>query len=224
MESINIVVATPSSGQTRFIYALSLARLVAYYAQVRLLPEVKTQQMDFLGLEGSGISSNREWLVREALKKEDVTHILFIDDDMGFNMDTLHKLVQKRQPIVGCNYRIRVPPGNFTAVSLKGERVETNKEKSGLEEVFYCGFGFCLIERKVFEAIEEPRFMIKYFNNEQYYSTEDSPFFEKAREKGFPCYIDHDASKLILHQGIVNYTWDGDYSKLIKDSGDNNGK
>jgi hypothetical protein len=225
MDSVNIVVATPSSGQTRFIYAMSLARMVAYFAQVKSLPEIKTQQMDFIGLEGSGISANREWLVREALKKEDMTHILFIDDDMGFNPQTLNILISRRQPIVGCNYRIRVPPGDFTAVSLDGSsRVPTNKDKGGLEEVYYSGFGFCLIERKVFEAIDEPRFMIKYFEDQKYYSTEDSPFFEKAKEKGFPCYIDHDASKHVWHQGIVNYSWNNDYSNLGQGFGGKDGK
>ena len=73
-------------------------------------------------------------------------------------------------------------------------------------------FGFALLERRVFEAVEKPMFMIEYCKETGVYTTEDHPFFRKAREAGFPCYVDHDASKLIWHVGYNNYVWNQDYT------------
>lgn len=213
-KGVGIVVCTPSTGQVRTAYAVSLARMTAYFAQVRIFPEIEKQSLDFLLLEGSGISSGRETLVRQALAKEAMTHVLFIDEDMGFDVSALHIMARRRQPIVACNYRMRVPPADFTALKIDIEkgRVQTTQETTGLEEAYYAGFGFALIERRVLETIERPQFMLEYCKQNHVYTTEDHPFYRKAREAGFPCYIDHDASKLIWHVGNMNYVWDQDYT------------
>lgn len=215
---MKVVVATPSTGQCKSVFAFSLARMVTYFAQVRVYPEIEEQYMDFDSVEGSGIGSNRDYLVERALQKDGMTHLLFIDEDMQFSPNLLHGLARWRQPIVGCNYRMRVPPAEFTAVSLdRRRRVATTVETTGLEEVDYCGFGFCLIERRVLDAVHKPRFLGVY--SEQHYSTEDAPFFNAARKAGFPVYIDHDSSKGIGHRGDLLYRWDEDYSNLGKTDG-----
>jgi hypothetical protein len=146
--------------------------------------------------------------VKDALAKDNVTHICFIDEDMGFDPDTLHVLLRKRQPIVGANYSMRVPPPQFTALALdKKDRVITTDEKTGLEPAYYIGFGFAVIEAKVFKALETPWFLGGYNTTVQRYTTEDHPFCKAAAEKGFPVYVDHDASKKVYHVGNHNYTW-----------------
>lgn len=213
MNAFNVVVATPSTGQCKTAYAFSLARLVSYFAQNRVLPEVEEQAMDFLLLEGSGISANREDMVRDALAKPDMTHMLWLDDDMGFDMNILHMLASRRHPIVGCNYRMRVPPADFTALNMeRNGRIQTAEKSTGLEEAYYIGFGACLVERQVLEAVDEPRFPILYNRETRRYTTEDNPFFVAARAKGFKCFVDHDASKRIWHVGNMNYAWNEDYT------------
>jgi hypothetical protein len=210
----DVLVCTPTSGMCRAAFAFSLARLAMYFNQVPIYPEIKEQSMQFLYWEGTGVSHNREKMIREMLKN-DCTHLLFIDDDMGFNPNVLHILASRRQPIVGCNYRIRTPPGLFMAVDDKSNRVPTTKEKTGLEPVLYMGFGFCLIERRVFEDTKEPRFLPQYISNpetgEGVYTTEDVVFFAN---QPYPVYIDHDASKLIWHSGNILYTWADDFSNI----------
>jgi len=171
-------------------------------------------------LEGSGISTNRERLTRQALANPDTTHVLWIDDDMGFAADTLHLLARWRQPIVGCNYRTRSPPSEFTALNAaENARIQTIADSTGLEEAAYTGFGFCLIERRVFEAVPEPRYPLLWSPTLGDYSTEDMPFFEKALAAGFKCYVDHDASKKIWHCGNLNYVWNGDYTGHVDTHG-----
>lgn len=215
---LNVVIGTPSTGTCRTAFAFSLARLVAYFAQVRVWPEVAEQQLDFDEIEGSGIGANRDKIVQRFLARDEATHLLFLDDDMLFTPDVLHTLARRRQPIVGCNYRMRQPPAPFVALNLdRTARVETTAGTTGLEPVTYTGFGVCLIERKVFEAVPMPRFLHTYTDH---YSTEDAPFFAKAREAGFTCYVDHDASKGVAHRGDFIYRWDGDYSQLGAGNGE----
>lgn len=204
-----VAILTPTTGTCYMAYAQSLARMVMYFAQARIYDDCEQQQLfPPLSIEGSGISANREDLVHQILTKSDATHILFIDEDMGFAPDTLHMLASRRVPYVACNYRMRVPGGDFTALALDTKsRVQTTEEKNGLEEAYYSGFGFALIAREVFEAVPRPRFLIGYNMDNNHYSTEDMPFCKAAREKGYKVLIDHAASKKIWHVGHFNYNW-----------------
>ena len=108
---------------------------------------------------------------------------------------------------------MRTPPAEFTALATGCERrVETTLESTGVEECVVLGFGFCLIERQVFEALPRPRFLAFYADD--HYSTEDTPFFLNARKEGFVAHVDHDASKLIAHRGDMTYHWNRTYSTL----------
>ena len=216
MRKIYVGVATPSSGQTKMCYAISLAKMVAYFSNNRLLPDLEEQRMEFLSVEGSGISENREILTRNALAVPELTHLLWIDDDMGFHWDTLHMLMARRQPIVACNYRRRVPPGEFTASQVDGNGyIQVTETSSGLQEAYNCGFGFCLIERRVLEVVKPPRYILSWNDTHQRYSTEDFCFFSQAREAGFPVYIDLDASRRVWHEGSVGYSWRGNYADIL---------
>jgi len=213
MSDFNVVIATPSTGMCRTTYAFSLARLTAYACTTKILPEIKNWTVDYLMAQGSGISGNREDLTKQALAKPGMTHLLWIDEDMGFSHDCLHLLARWRQPIVGCNYRMRSPPADFTAMKLdRSGRIETTEQSSGLVPACYTGFGFCLIERKVLEAVPTPRYPLHWSEEFQIYSTEDMPFFHAAITSGFPCYVDQDASKKIWHCGEMNYRWNEDYT------------
>ena len=229
MPKFNVVVCVPSTGQCKAQFAYSLARMVAYFAQHPIYPDVEEQNLEIRFLEGSGISANREKLINDALALEDMTHVLFIDEDMGFQPNVLHILASRRQSIVACNYRMRVPPSPFTALAMDTKRrIETVADNHGLEEAYYTGFGFALIERKVFEAVKGPRFPLFWNEVTQTYTTEDHPFFVKAREKGFPCYVDHNASRQVWHHGSINYCWQESYETLNQHfkayEGDTDGK
>ena len=215
MNPVNVYVCTPSVGLCRAVYTNSLVNLLQYFNLTAVYPETPTQQYSYHMVVGSGISAAREMMIEDALKDESCTHVLFIDEDMGFAVDTLHTLLSKHQPIAVCNYRKRVPPADFTAArhDLNG-CIVTTPTSTGLEEAYYAGFGFALIERKVFEAVEAPRFLQRWNVARLEYTTEDMPFYHAAREAGFPCWIDHDASKKVWHVGDMSYFHDADYSML----------
>jgi hypothetical protein len=195
-------------------YTYSLTKLMMYFAQNRVYPECETQKIDFDTVEGSGIGANRETLVLKALDS-DCTHILFIDEDTIFAPHALHTLASKRKEVVGGNYPMRFKDCGFTALTLdKKARVITGPNSVGLEQVYYTGFGFCLIERSVFEKMKRPWFLIGYNTDRNIYTTEDVAFGAQLMELGIPWYVDHDASKLLTHMGSYAYHWKETFDAL----------
>ena len=198
-DDFKLCILTPTTGFVRTLFAVSLYQLVCSFLQNKICNG--KQSLRFYVIEGSCISANREKLVDMT---SEATHILFIDEDMGFEPDALKLLMRHEQPIVGCNYKVRIEGGNFTAMAAGG-RVITDENKTGIERVYYTGFGFCLIKREVFNKIEKPWFLHDYKDGE--YITEDSGFAAKVKTARIPWHVDHDASKLICHVGTKNYGW-----------------
>ena len=215
---MKLFIGTPSTGFVRATFAFSLAYFVSYFAGHRIRPEHDNQEIGFISIEGSMIGENRDLIVEEFLKQGG-SHLLFIDDDMGFAMNAVHVLASKRQPIVGVTYRMKNPPSPFTAIHINGkDRIETSADKTGLEEAKCIGMGLTLIEKEVFESMTRPRYLTTFNEDIQKYSTEDMWFCNKARDAGYKVYVDHDASKLVIHQGSINYVWDKDYKTLETES------
>lgn len=210
---INVAICTPSIGQMKTRYTASLVRMMLYYQNTPVLgQESKTRFLSYHVIEGSMIGSAREEFVDDILTMPDTTHLLFIDEDMGFRQDCLNRLIARQVPYVGVTYRMKIPPCKFTARKLDDtDWLDTNAEKVSLEEAFFTGFGFTLIEKSVLEAVKKPRFSNVYSEKYGTYSTEDRSFCILAREAGFPIYVDHDVSKLVYHVGSWSYSWDDDH-------------
>lgn len=207
METFKPHICIPSSGQCRTQFAVSLAGLVGYFSSTLITQETKEQGLCIVNVESSCISDNRERLVMNAIA-QGATHVCFIDDDMAFESDVLHTLARRGLPIVGTNYPFRIAQGGFTALHLnQQDRIITDETTSGVQEVNYSGFGFCLLDINVFKAVPQPWFQTYWHPEMMRYSTEDQPFAEKCRAAGFRWYVDHDASKKLKHVGIYEFTW-----------------
>lgn len=226
MADVRILIALPTAGRIVGKTAYDLASLVAYLSGRGATTRVDADVYLSLQLqESSVIHSNREFIagcaagrkgyipnaelaVLQALES-DITHVLFIDDDMSFAPQAVDLLIGRRQPIVGVNYCFKKFPIEFMAVALDGKRrVATTESSTGLEEVSYIGFGLSLIETRVFRNTPKPWFLPEYIPDLDTYTTEDNPFFARARKAGFPCLVDHDASKLVGHVGSFEFRWD----------------
>ncbi len=103
-----------SAGYCKPGFTLSLSTLTPFLAQTYVLPGLSEQNFSLRIAESSSVCDNRHLLVRDALA-DGCTHICFIDDDMVFPRDAVHKLARWRQPVVAVNYRKRVPNGAFVA-------------------------------------------------------------------------------------------------------------
>jgi len=205
---ISLSVCIPTTGFCRAEHTLSLVNFGLYFMRQRIV-EGEDQSVVFRHYQSSCISNGREYLVTQSLK-EGATHVLFIDDDIQFDMDAVHILASRRQPLVCANYKIRFEGAPFAAITPDFEgRIDTTAQSPDLEPCGACGFGLALIARDVFEAIPQPWFPIHWSDESKTYSTEDVPFFLAAQKAGIVPLIDHVASRKVAHMGSYRYRWDG---------------
>jgi len=211
---ISISVCIPTTGLCRSEHTLSLVNLGLYFMQHPLVPG-QEQTIIFRHYQSSSISNGRESLVMNSLA-DGASHVLFIDDDVGFDMDVLHGLFARQLPLVACNYRIRFEGAGFAAMSQDlTQRIQTTADSPDLEPCGATGFGMALIAREVFEALPHPWFPQEWCTESKTYTTEDLPFFMAAAAAGFTPFIDHVASRKLIHIGSYRYRWNDPHDPAI---------
>jgi hypothetical protein len=211
-------ILTPFGGKPlSFEYQVSMQRMLAYFYSHQI-PGTDSQAINYKVVEGANIAQNRDWLAHEAMKDPQMTHMLWVDSDMEFPHDMLHRLLLHNVDIVGANYPTRnqdVHSRKFTA-SGDGESADyqciTNDSVSGLERVSYMGFGALLTSRRVFEETflntKEPIWFFMGFDEKTFqHIGEDWIFCARVTAAGFYIYVDHDLSKEIGHVGSYVYTY-----------------
>jgi hypothetical protein len=164
-------------------------------------------QISTVAGSGSVLPSVRQGIAERAIEFHKATHLLWIDSDHTFPIDTAHRLLSHKRPWVGINATTRTPPIRETAINSKLEVVRTGPHDKGLERVHRMGFGIVLIEARIFQEIEKPWFMIEYVEGDgaPVFRGEDIYFSEKARTAGFAPMIDHDLTKETAHIGKVGW-------------------
>lgn len=204
---IQLSVCIPTTGFSRAEHAMSLANFCLYFMQEPVAPG-EPQSIVLRHYQSSSIQNGREWLVRQSLA-DGATHVLFIDEDVAFEVDAPYFLLRRQHPLVACNYKMRYEGMPFAAFSPDGERrIVTTAASPPTEEISASGFGLALIAREVFETVPQPWFPTPWCESTGTYSTEDVPFFLKARAAGFTPWVDHEASRRITHIGSYRYRWD----------------
>lgn len=208
MNDIRLIIAVPTAGTCRMGFCYSVAGLIACVA-ARGIPSRPEASIDIKMdvVESSNWITNREQLVRRAIDGN-MTHLMFLDDDMTFEPDVLNVMLGRRQPVVVTNYLIKTEEcDSFVAVGLDGKRVATTETKTGMEPIAYSGFGVSLFELDVFRKIPQPWFLPEFIAESSSYTTEDNPCYAKIRDAGYPVYLDHDASKMVAHVGNAAWAW-----------------
>lgn len=207
-QRVRLGIGIATSGYPKPAMMLSLTRLIAHFYTAKSLNGGGPQELAVQLVDGHSLPTNRERLADWAQKLE-ASHLLFIDDDMGFREQVLPLLFSRDLPYVAVNYRRRIPGGHFTARKLDDSGwVETTEATVGVEEVAYTGFGMALIRTDMLEAIPSPRFNLTWVPESRAYETDDVTFCHLARKAGYQIWLDHDASKLVYHVGAFNYGWD----------------
>jgi hypothetical protein len=206
-EKIRVAVCIPSAGYVPIFFAQSLAEMMMCSQVLRSRSEASGFDIRMFIRQSSNIPNNREELVNGAMRWG-CTHVLFIDDDMVFNPNLMEMLLSRRLPYVACNYPKRQTPFEFTATKAdRSGMMHTGENSVAMEEAWYTGFGFCLIEAQVFDKVPRPWFLPYYDEAQKEISTEDNPFCQRVREAGFKVLVDHTASRHLGHFGHHVYTW-----------------
>lgn len=189
----------PSLAMVHANFAMSLASMTCATSNVPMI---------LANPKGAYIHLSREYGVRQALKF-DASHVMFIDTDISFPPNTLHRLLEADKDIVGCNYVRRTPP--FEPLAAAKDRLVTMA--SGLFEVSRLPAGLILIKSKVFKKIPEPWFCTNWIGSEV--MGEDYFFCDLARENGFELWMDTNLSLEIVHWSELGLRWSENGYDLI---------
>jgi hypothetical protein len=149
--------------------------------------------------------------------------LLWIDADMRFPPDALVRLLSHRVPIVGADYRLRMPPfpriGHWVNPANPFADyipIPEDAPKTGLDSnMAVLGFGLILTHMRVFDVQQWPRpWFIRTWmqnaarkDNPSGFSTEDSIFCTMARACGFKIHCDLDLTAEVAHIGQMEVPW-----------------
>lgn len=190
---MRLAIGGPTRDTGPVSFAVDLAQLYAYTR------EHGPWDIVTLGyIESTYIHVGREYFLASCLR-QGATHVLWIDTDMGFPMETAVRLAMHEVPIVGVNYPTRDVSHQPTA--RRGRtRIETGPESTGLEVVDGMGFGVVLMRTDFLTPLRRPWFR-HGLNAEGGDIGEDLVFCQALTAAGIPIYIDHDLSKEVAHVG-----------------------
>ena len=198
-------ICIPSGDLVCADFMMSVTNMVMYLYQNRLTDG--DVSLRIVNRRSSLIVDSREQLVEQALLAG-ATHIMFIDSDMNFPEDALHRLFSRNEPFVAANYVQRCLPTRPNAVGMLDAPKHTDDDSTGIEEVKSVGFGLCLIRAEVFDAMPRPWFDTYWYTSDKgnrLIIGEDVYFCHKAAHAGYKTYIDHDLSKMVTHIGTMEY-------------------
>lgn len=205
---LNIMVGFPSVGTWTSGFGMDLINLILHLVTVPV-NGYRFQRAQPMQVKGSILPRSRMKLVKEA-QKQHCTHLAFIDTDQTFPRDTLHRLLQHRKDVVGCNIATKQYPASPTArkkgEKWDGELVYTDPDSPELEKVWRLGAGILLLDMRVFEKIGLGCFEIRWREEIQDYQGEDWSMCEALERAGFDIWVDHRVSNEVGHLGEFEYT------------------
>tara|TARA_B100000929_G_scaffold143971_1_gene113930 strand:- start:640 stop:1290 length:651 start_codon:yes stop_codon:yes gene_type:complete len=196
--SANVAICVPVQNQVTAVFAYSLAMLQRKCGEAELATSLHFNM-------GSEVTMQRQQLVEQALET-DCTHIMWIDADMQFPVDTLNILLAADKDIIAGNYSTRVPPHRPVAFKSKNNLDSRVFSGKGIEKVWAVGSGMMLVKREVYENVSPPHYKIEYSEDYTNLVGEDIYFCNLVNKDGYEVYISHDLSDRIAHIGTRAYT------------------
>lgn len=143
-------------------------------------------------------------LIIETALENDCTHVLLIDDDMAYRPESLLQLLEHDVDIVSGLYLSRQYPHAPLAFDLADEDgsacpMYLMGEKPRLCPIVAAGFGFLLINTRIFQILEKPYVRLGELDCEQW--CDDIGFFNRVRKANIQSYVDMEC--LIGHMGTM---------------------
>jgi len=167
------------------------------------------------------ISRARNTLVAKFLSNPEATHLVFIDDDIGWEPWHLLLLLNHDEDVVGGLYPMKSMPIQWVVNGVPGSET---KADGNLLEVSKTGTGFMVVKRDVFEKLKAHPAVVPFNNDigldpaldkhmytfydtdvrENRYYSEDWTFCENWRDIGGKVWID----KRVLLKHTGTYVFD----------------
>lgn len=198
--------------------SVSLEWVEKTYGPLRWIPQPDFTKHNLLSKGILNLDTERNELVKQALKNPKATHILFVDTDVVIEEPVdpnvaLRMLLACDVPIASGLYRAKKKEGFMYAMWVKNPHGEgylpVRSWTSGANwiRVDAIGLGFCLIKREVFEKIPYP-----WFKWDKPHPSEDFYFCELLRKYGYEIRVLTDIK--FSHVGTLKVKIDGSVSTL----------
>lgn len=204
-----IMVCVPSTEQVSAEFAQSLSMATAHLVSEGYIINVAFNISSY-------VAKNRRELT-EYFLSTDYDYIWWLDYDMKFPSDAALKLLSHNAPIVGCNYRKRRFPNpsfvahksiNGLSIIDGGVCVNLSDDSPKTEFVDVIGHGCLLVQRKVYENLDPPYYIMDYDKNKKIEIGEDIYFCINVLNKGYKILCDNELSKKISHIGVFHFKYD----------------
>lgn len=198
---VRVAVLIPSMDQWMADFCLALTGLLRHAERVPS-PDGAPIEASVHNVRTSVIARSRAMLAEHA-QKTGADWALWLDSDMIFPPDTLHRLFAHGKDLVAANYPMREVPRDGkvggTAVARDGQS-RLPFEGNGLVAAGSAGLGLCLMRVNLLKTIGQPWFGYDpIVHGMQSYAGEDTFFFLRLHAGGHELLIDMDLSRQIGH-------------------------
>jgi len=185
MTVTTVAIAIPSGDMVHADFAIRLATMC-------LNPGARTC---IINAKSSLVALGRNQCA-EAAKLAGATHMLFLDSDMVFPIDTMMRLLKHNKDIVGAVYSQRAAPFHPLGITFEGEHMHVTQ---GLKRMRIIPTGCMMIKMSVFDKLPKPWFTTKIEGEK--IMGEDYYFCEQVQKAGLEVWCDGDLSREVGHIG-----------------------
>lgn len=189
---------------TDVVYMDFMMSLLALQDALNRNPVHKNQNINIFIHRSSLLIGSRTDLAKDALDWG-ADWILWLDSDMVFPADLLHRLMKTKRSVVAANYVKRSMPTTPVTTDADRHYIRTDPESTGLQEADTTGFGALLVKADIFRKVPLPWFDLVWLEDGTLLG-EDVFFFKKIKHYlNATLWIDHDTSQLVRHIGTFEY-------------------
>ena len=199
---INVCLGVPSGNMVHagFMHSIFELQRFCFFHPIHNEPV----RLRLLNVRTSLLPLSRTSIVKYA-KVNEADWLLFLDSDMTFPGDTLHRLLSHRTPVVGTVAARRDGKGMS---ALYGPEVP----RHGLVRVDRLGTGVLLLDMRIFDTLPKPWFDLTMTSEilpaeefDRECTGEDVYLSYRLREAGIPLMLDWDLSLQLGHLGETEY-------------------
>lgn len=203
-----VVILTPSCRNPSWYYTNSLLALMLHTREYGISGQ-KAAVYHYVMPKCSCLPGGRQWLLNAAIaqaKEGNLTHAIFIDDDMQFDTDILDYLVRDGKCV--CANVLRKEEGELrTPNTVKNGKLLDSSVAVGMEEIYSTGLAMFCMDLKEVMKTKAPHFVQPYDPTTETYLGEDVAFTSKLRAAGVKLYCSHEASRKVGHLGERMYKY-----------------
>lgn len=194
----------------------NVGRCIEFHDSLRALMQRLPPGSGVTSPHGQSPAANRNIIIKQALDNN-FTHVLFLDDDLVFNDDLLHRLLAHNKDMVCGTYVMRSFPHQFIAFDYEDEKgrckwIRPEPNQRGLIEITSTGLGAALINTEVFKSMIPDCILtdhghydwVRLGQLETDNWCDDIDFWRRARKFGYKLFLDLDT---VLGHSAQMFVW-----------------